>query len=92
MHCVRITNLKDSIGIRLKNAVHLGKNSLPRSLTESSINPISPGQIFWCFCPGRGAIMTPIYLASDTTLHVTFDMVWDKNCFEFIYLSRKILC
>ena len=29
MHCVRITNLKDSIGIRLKNAMHLGKKILP---------------------------------------------------------------
>ena len=28
MYCVRITNLKDSIGIRLKNAVHLGKKFL----------------------------------------------------------------
>ena len=28
MHCVRITNLEDYIGIRLKNAVHLGKKFL----------------------------------------------------------------
>ena len=28
VHCVRITNLKDPIGIRLKNAVHLGKKFL----------------------------------------------------------------
>ena len=28
MHCVRIINLKDSIGIRLKNAIHLGKKFL----------------------------------------------------------------
>ena len=27
----------DSIGIRLKNTVHLGKNSLPPSLAQSSI-------------------------------------------------------
>ena len=25
-------------------------------------------------------------------LYVNFDMVWYVNCFEFMYLSRKIVC
>ena len=25
-------------------------------------------------------------------MHVYFDVVWDKNCVKFIYLSGKIVC
>ena len=28
---------------------------------------------------------------SYTALQVNFDMVWDKNCVELVYLSRKIV-
>ena len=31
-------------------------------------------------------------LFSCTTLHINFSMIWDKNCIEFLYLSRKIVC
>ena len=31
------------------------------------------------------------HLLSDKTLHVNFDIVWDENCIEFLYLSREIV-
>ena len=30
------------------------------------------------------------HLLNDTTLHANFDIVWDKNCVEF--MSRKSAC
>ena len=37
MHCIRITEINDSIGIRLKNAMHLGKSSSPPSILNNRI-------------------------------------------------------
>ena len=31
-------------------------------------------------------------LFRQTSIYVIFDMIWDKNCVEFLILARKVVC
>ena len=39
-----------------------------KCLRKLSLNPILPGQIFWCFFPDGEAIMAPLFISVSVTL------------------------